>query len=170
MTLIPRATLAAIAAAFMAVALLSGQIISMDAARAQTAAPAHHTPQARAIYEAVGKGNIAAVMEAATDDIVWAMNGRREDCPCLGQYKGKADVAAFLRSIPQVWTFTEFSARDFIAVPGKVVVLGRFSMKHNKTGKPFSSDFVHVFTFDGGKLKAFQEFADSASMAAAYRP
>ncbi len=59
--------------------------------------------------------------------------------------------------------------RDFLASGDKVVVIGHYDMTQKKTGKPLSSDWVHIFTFAGGKLVAWRELNDSAAFYNAYR-
>ena len=48
-------------------------------------------------------------------------------------------------------------------------MLGHYAMTVKKTGKAMDSDWTHIFTIDGGKVKAFREFLDTARAAEAYR-
>lgn len=54
----------------------------------------------------------------------------------------------------------EFSPKEFIAQGNKVVVLGHGAWTARETGRDFESDWVHVFTIDGGQITAFREFLD----------
>jgi ketosteroid isomerase-like protein len=38
-----------------------------------------------------------------------------------------------------------------------------------KTRRPVASEWVHIFTFRGGRISEFLEFADTATFVAAYR-
>ena len=48
-------------------------------------------------------------------------------------------------------------------------MLGSYSLKLKKTGKPVASEWVHVFTFKDGKVTRFREHTDTAQFAEAYR-
>ena len=43
------------------------------------------------------------------------------------------------------------------------------SAEVRKNGRKMASDWVHIFTFRGGKVVQFREFLDTAVAAAAYR-
>ena len=45
----------------------------------------------------------------------------------------------------------------------KVVAIGHYDMTQKRTGKPLSSDWVHIITFARGKLVAWRELNDSAA-------
>jgi ketosteroid isomerase-like protein len=65
--------------------------------------------------------------------------------------------------------FSEFSPREFYADGEKVFVLGYYAMTLKKNGKKVATDWVHIFTFRGGKVAQFREFLDTALAAEAYR-
>jgi uncharacterized protein len=50
-----------------------------------------------------------------------------------------------------------------------VVVLGYYSGKNKRTGKPFASEFCHVLTVAGDKVKSFKEFTETAAALEASR-
>jgi uncharacterized protein len=59
--------------------------------------------------------------------------------------------------------------RSLHAADGKVVALGYYEITANETGKPFASDWAHVFTIVDGKVAQFQEFTDTAAFYKAQR-
>jgi ketosteroid isomerase-like protein len=50
-----------------------------------------------------------------------------------------------------------------------VCVLGYYAGKNKRTGKPFQSEFCHVLTVVGDKIKSFKEFTDTAAALEAAR-
>jgi uncharacterized protein len=123
----------------------------------------------QAMYAAFGKGDIASIVGALTADADWESVGRPADYPGFGKRKGQKAVQEFFGFVAQNVEFSEFSPREFYATGNKIFVLGHYAGKLKKTGRPFSSDFIHVFTAKGGKVEDFKEFLDTAQLAEAYR-
>jgi len=119
-------------------------------------------------YAAFSRGDIQGVLNALDDTIVWkGVTGARPAVPMSGERRGKAQVAAFFKSVGDNLTFTRFEPREFIAQGDKVVTLGHYAAK-TSTGGSFDSDFVMVFTLKNGKVTAFQEFLDSTALNQAF--
>jgi uncharacterized protein len=121
------------------------------------------------LYAAFGRGDIATILDACTPDIAWVVSGQKEDFPLFGTRKGKAEVQDFFRLLSETQDFDEFTPRDFYGDRDKVFALGRYAMTLKKNGRKASSEWIHIFTFRGGKVAGFQEFTDTATFAGAYR-
>ena len=121
------------------------------------------------LYAAFGRGDIAAIIDAATPDVEWEIVGRRADFPTLGPRNGKAGVAEFFGLVAQHLDFAEFSPKEFFATNNMVFVLGHYAMTVKKTGRPARSDWIHLFTIVDGKVAKFREFLDTAPFIEAYR-
>jgi uncharacterized protein len=121
------------------------------------------------LYAAFGRGEIGTITKAMAPGSTWEVVGRASDFPTLGPRRGADGVQSFFEDVGQHLTFSEFSPQEFHAVDDKVFVLGRYAMTVKKTGKPLSSDWIHVFTIRDGKVAAFREFTDTAQAAEAYR-
>jgi len=78
-------------------------------------------------------------------------------------------VQEFFGLVGNNLAFSEFSPKEFYPVGDKVFVLGHCAMTIKKTGKAMASDWVHIFTIAGGKVKMFREFLDTARAAEAFR-
>jgi hypothetical protein len=128
---------------------------------------AQNTKVVQDAYAAFGRGDIPAVLSAFDDNITWhaAMGATRH--PLSNERRGKAAVAEFFKTLPQVQTFEQFEPREFIAQGDKVVALGHYRAK-TPGGKHFDSDWAMVFTLRNGKVVQFREFADSAAINAAF--
>ena len=123
----------------------------------------------QSLYAAFGRGDIESIVSGCLPDVTWASGGRKEDYPPFGPRKGTDAVRDFFRSVAEVQDFNEFSPREFYADRDKVFVLGRYEMTVRKSRQKVASEWVHVFTFRGGRVSEFREFTDTAAFAAAYR-
>ncbi len=113
-------------------------------------------------YAAFGRDDIASVIAALTPDVEWGGNGRAKDYPLFGMRKGHAAVQKFFQELTELEDIREFTPREFLANGDKVVVLGNYKGKIRKTGRPFSTDWAHVFTMRDGKVARFVDYLDTA--------
>jgi len=121
------------------------------------------------LYAAFGRGDVAGVIGGLSADIDWHTLGPAKDYPIFSQRKGKAAVQEFLAQVAATEDFSDFSPREFFAADDRVFALGSYAGKIKQTGKPFSCEWVHVFTFAGGKVSKFREYTDTAQFVAGYR-
>jgi uncharacterized protein len=118
---------------------------------------------------AFGRGDIAGVMDALDDSIVWwPTHGAASHIPLAGEWRGKAAVREFFRLVEEYEQFEVFDPKEFIAQGDKVIVLGHFTVVVKTTGRKFDCDWVMVYTMKNGKVVKFQEFSDSAGINAAF--
>jgi len=61
-----------------------------------------------------------------------------------------------------------FEPGAMIAEGDRVVVLGSYEWKVKTTGRNFSGRWVHVWTIRDGKATDFDEYTDTAAIAAAF--
>ena len=123
----------------------------------------------QSLYAAFGRGDIDTVIAGMAPDVAWEVNGRRQDYPLLGSWKGPGEVRKFFAGIAELQEVREFSPKEFFAAEDRVFVLGHYSWTLRKTGRPIASDWVHVFTIRGGKVVGFREFNDTAQFVEAGR-
>ncbi|HEX3486531.1 MAG TPA: nuclear transport factor 2 family protein [Micropepsaceae bacterium] len=124
---------------------------------------------AQALYAAFGRGDLDTILDGCAPDVEWQSGGRQEDYPTFGLRKGKTEVEEFFRIVAQTQDFDEFTPQDFYADRDKVFVLGRYAMTLKKNGRKPASEWIHIFSFQGGKVTKFREFMDSAVYAEAFR-
>ena len=125
--------------------------------------------QVKTVYDAFGRGDVQAILDGCSPNIQWHSGGTRDDFPAFGERSGLNGVASFFKDVAENNQFSSFEPREFLASGDKVVVIGHYDMTQKKTGKALSSDWVHVFTFAGGKCTAWRELNDSAAFYKAYR-
>jgi ketosteroid isomerase-like protein len=123
----------------------------------------------QSMYAAFGRGDIDTIVNGCTPDVMWTSGGREGDFPAFGTFKGQDRVRDFFRAVSDTQEFNEFSPQEFYADRDKVFVLGRYAMTMKRNGRAAASEWVHIFTFRGGKVAEFREFTDTSAFVAAYR-
>jgi uncharacterized protein len=120
-------------------------------------------------YAAFLRGDIAAVLDALTDDIEWdGVKGTDGTLPQAGLRRGKAEVARFFQEVDATTQFERFEPREFVAEGDAVVAIGTYTGMSKASGQRATSDWVMVFNFRDGKVARFREFCDSAALVRAY--
>jgi ketosteroid isomerase-like protein len=118
-------------------------------------------------YEAFARRDMDALLALMTDDIDWRFNASQRDIPYGGHYTGKAEVARWFGLLAENDEMQQFEPREFLEGPGHVTVLGWGRMRPLPNGRPFDSDWVHVFSVRGDKVSRWIGAADTASRGAA---
>ena len=120
------------------------------------------------VYENFQKGNIPALLKSLTDNVEWELP-EVENVPIAGKRQGRDRVADFFSELNETQETIDFVPRDFIAQGEKVVVLGSYTWIVKASGGRFTSDWAHVFTLRDGRVERFQEYTDTAAVAAAHK-
>jgi len=132
---------------------------------------AQNTRTVQDAFAAFSRGDIAALLELLTEDVVWhGVYGGSADVPQAGERHGRAAVGEFFKLVAQTTEFSRFEPREFVAAGDKVVTLGHYAGTVKTTGRAFDSDFAMVSAFKNGRIARFQEFTNSAAVNAAFAP
>ena len=129
---------------------------------------AQNTKLVQDAYAAFLRRDVQGVLATLDERIVWKpVTGAGRHVPTAGERHDKAGVAEFFKIVAETTNFSRFEPQQFVAQGDKVVALGHYTAT-TSTGGSFDSDFVMVFTVQGGKVTEFQEFLDSAALNAAF--
>jgi ketosteroid isomerase-like protein len=121
----------------------------------------------KGMYEAFGRGDIAAVLNSLADDIEWVTPGP-STIPYAGRYRGRAEVAGHFQKLAENTELDPFTIERYVEQDDVVVVLGSYTGRSKGLQKPFRSKWAMVFTLSGGKVTRFEEHMDTAAIASAY--
>src|SRR5437763_15754104 len=89
---------------------------------------AQNTKTVQEAYAAFGRGDIPALLELLTEDVVWhGVYGGSADVPQAGERRGRAAVAEFFGLVAATTEFSRFEPHEFIAAGEKVVTLGHYT-------------------------------------------
>ncbi len=118
-------------------------------------------------YEAVGRGDIPALLDLLTDDVEWTFQGPSV-IPFAGTRRGREGVAEFFSLVGGNLEFERFEPREFVAQGDTVVVLGFERSRIKPTGRTFEQEWAHVYKLRDGKVAEFLALEDTAAHAVAF--
>jgi uncharacterized protein len=113
-------------------------------------------------------GDIPSVLDSLSEDVEWS-SPPLEGVPVSGTWHGREQVGQFFQTLGDTQEVRQFEPREFVAQDNKVVALGHYAWHVKSTGREWESDFVHVFSVRDGKVTGFQEYANTAAIADAFR-
>lgn len=114
----------------------------------------------RSSYEAFAKSDLDGALAMMDKDIEWH---QAQGLPHGGVYRGLETVrAAIFDPLDEQW-WDEFDAAPEEVIPcgDHVVVLGRYTARAKKTGRPLDVPFCHVWRFRDGRAIRFHQFVDT---------
>jgi uncharacterized protein len=114
------------------------------------------------IYEAFGRGDVATILDAVTDDVDWAAEAASSAAPWYGVRHGKDAVAVFFSDFGSTMEVEEFAPVSFAANDTDVLSVVRFRARSRATGKAAEMNLHHYFKFRDGKVAYYRGTEDTA--------
>lgn len=114
----------------------------------------------RSSYERFNAGDLEGALSMMDDDIEWH---QAQGLPHGGDYYGMPAVrAAIFDPLDEQW-WDEFLAMptEIIGCGEHVVVLGRYTARAKRTGKPLDVPYAHIWRFRDGRAIRFHQFVDT---------
>jgi uncharacterized protein len=105
------------------------------------------------IYDAVGRGDVAAILDRVTDDVDWS-----------------AGVASFFQDLADSIEITEFTPHSFAAGQDDVHLLVRWTFRSIITGQQASMTMHHYWRIRDGKIDHFRGSEDTQQTALVLTP
>jgi uncharacterized protein len=121
------------------------------------------------IYEAFGRGDVATILDAVTDDVDWAAEAASSAAPWYGVRHGRDAVAAFFSDFGSTMEVEEFSPVSFAANDTEVLTVVRFRARSRSTGRTAEMNLHHYFKFRGDKIAYYRGTEDTEQTEAALR-
>jgi ketosteroid isomerase-like protein len=120
----------------------------------------------KTVYEAFGRGDVPAILDAVSDDVDWAAETNSTVAPWYGVRHGKSGVAAFFDAFASMMDVEEFTPISFAANETDVLTVVRFRAKVRATGRTAAMHLHHYFKFHSGKIVYYRGSEDSAQTVA----
>jgi uncharacterized protein len=114
------------------------------------------------VYEAFGRGDIASMLDAVSDDVDWAAETDSTAAPWYGVWHGKEGVAAFFQAFGENMEVEEFTPVSVAANDTDVLTVVKFRFRSRATGKTAAMNLHHYFKFAGGLIVYYRGAEDSA--------
>jgi uncharacterized protein len=121
------------------------------------------------VYEAFGRGDVAAILDAVTVDVDWAAEAASSAAPWYGGRHGKDAVAEFFTAFGSAMEVEEFTPVSIAANDTDVLTVVRFRARSRATGKTAAMDLHHFFRFRDGKIAYYRGTEDTAQTEAVLR-
>ena len=116
----------------------------------------------QAVYEAFGRGDVATILDALTDDVDWASDGVDTRVPWYGVKHGKGGVAEFFQAFGSTIDVDEFNPVSYAANDTEVHTLVKYRSRAKATGTASEMNLHHYFRFVDGKIAYYRGSEDSA--------
>lgn len=117
----------------------------------------------RGLYQSFGAGDIPTVLAAMSPDIEWReAEGnpyQMDGSPFVGP---DSVVRNLFVKLGEEWENFTVTPQAFHDAGDVVVVEGRYTGKYKATGRDQDAQFCHVWKIADGKIKSFQQYADTA--------
>jgi len=111
--------------------------------------------------------DLPAILEMLDPGCEWEMVGPPALEYCGGPRRGREAIAGFFAQVAQYDDIHAFEPRQFLPGPDHVTVLGWERTTPKPKGRPFETQWVHVWTFRDGRVTGFKGFYDTATALAA---
>ncbi|MEA2422436.1 MAG: uncharacterized protein QOF55_1535 [Thermoleophilaceae bacterium] len=124
------------------------------------------------MYEAFGRGDVEAILQALAPDVRWdhwpAGNSAQDaGAPWMAERTGPAEVGEFFASLAAL-DIHDFEVVALLEGEDRVAALIRFEATVSATGRRIQDDEVHMWTFGpGGEVTEFRHHVDTAKHVAA---
>jgi hypothetical protein len=115
----------------------------------------------QAVYEAFGRGDVAAILDAVTDDVDWASEASSTEVPWWGVRNGKEQVTDFFTQLAANEEVLEFTPIAMVGNGDDVLTVVRYRAKATKTGKTVDMEIHHHFHFSGAKISRYRGSEDT---------
>ena len=126
---------------------------------------------ARQMYEALGHGDLPAILDRVADDVDWSTDAAIPSAPWYGPRRGKDGVASFFEAVGAAQLITEFTPLAYASNgDGDVMVFIRYAFTVAATGKNVAMNMHHYWKFRDGKACYVRSSEDTAQVAAAFSP
>jgi len=114
------------------------------------------------IYEAFGRGDVAAILGSVTDDVDWASEASGKGAPWYGGHHGHDGVAAFFTEFGSAMEVEDFTPITFAGTDTEVLTVVHCAATSRATGRRMDQNLHHYFRFRNGKIDYYRGTEDTA--------
>jgi ketosteroid isomerase-like protein len=121
----------------------------------------------RGIYDAFAAGDVAAVLEAMSPDMIW---NEAENFPYADNnpYRGpEAILSGVFGRLGTEWDGFAAIIDEIIDAGDTIVAIGHYEGAYRATRRSIRAQFAHVWRLADGKAVAFQQYTDTLQVARA---
>jgi uncharacterized protein len=122
----------------------------------------------QSIYDALGRGDLAAVLGRVDETSLWDFNVARSEVPWHAPVRGPAAIGKFLGEFMENITLEAFEPRLFDAGE-EVFALVRLAYTIKRTGRRVDQEQLQRWSLANGRVTRLRHFEDTAQVIDAWR-
>lgn len=122
------------------------------------------------IYDAVGRGDVAAILDRVSDDVDWAAEAASKAAPWYGPRAGKDGVASFFSDLASSIEIGAFTPHSFAAGQDDVHLLVDWTIRPVTSSREASMTMHHYWRLRDGKVTYFRGSEDTELTAEVFAP
>jgi uncharacterized protein len=119
---------------------------------------------AKQLYDAFRRRDISSVLDMFANDAVAHGPAPAGVLPWGGVHNGLGAIVEFLKALGESLEPQQFELHEFIAQGNKVVVLGYSKGYAKPTGRPYETEFVHLWSVRDRKFSELRVYNDTAAL------
>ncbi len=121
----------------------------------------------RSVTEALGRGDLVAVMGMVDRNVRWAVSAAdRDAAPWFGVYEGKRSLPDFFAQLAEL-DFSEFELKALLS-DGDLVMTWLHVAFTSPKGRPVDMEEVQIWRLADGKIVSVDTLLDTAAVGAAF--
>ena len=121
----------------------------------------------KTVTDALGRGDLLAVMGLVAKDVRWAVNAAdRDAAPWFRVYEGKRSLPDFFAELAQL-TFTDFTLKAMLS-DGDLVVTWLHVAFTSPSGGEVDMEEVQIWRLADGKVTSVDTLLETAAVGAAF--
>ena len=123
----------------------------------------------RGIYDAFGRGDVAAILATLADDVEWEYGVNSTTVPWLQPRRGRDAVPGFIETLLSAIEIHRFEPKELLEAGDLVVAIIDFEFTIRATGRRVvEEDEAHLWRLADGKVVRFRHRADTHQQQLAY--
>ena len=116
----------------------------------------------RDLYSANDRSDLEAFYRDLSPNIVWKES---DGFPAPGVFRSAEEIAnKVFKVLDNDWASFRFTLEHLVDGNEQVVAIGTYRGVHRTTGQHFEARAAHLWRVKGGKICAFEQFADTLLM------
>lgn len=120
----------------------------------------------RHFFETFNAGDIEAAFATLSPDIVWTYHGPEDAIEFAGRFEGHAGVQDFFDRVGRTIRLKEMTPQSLAGVGDTVYGRGIEHSVSIATGREYRVEWAHVYQVRDGLMTRFDEYIDTATVAA----
>jgi ketosteroid isomerase-like protein len=114
------------------------------------------------LYSANDNADLEAFYKDLSPNIMWKES---DGFPTPGVFRSRAEIQSNVFDVlSRDWEIFRFSLEYLVDGNERIVAIGTYRGTHRKTGRSFEARASHVWHVLNGKIKSFEQFADTHVM------